>query len=85
MFATERSNPDDRKLLQDVYLQDQIEDYDVNRVISLLDNVNAKGYVQDIAEQEATLALESLKHAKMAEEFREDIKELITFLLYRES
>ena len=85
VFATERSNPDDRKLLQDVYLQDQIEDYDVNRVISLLDNVNAKGYVQDIAEQEATLALESLKHAKMAEEFREDIKELITFLLYRES
>mgnify|MGYP002869862846 CR=1 FL=1 len=85
VFANERSGSDERKFLQDTYLQDQIQDYDVANVISVLEKVNAKRYVQDIAEREARLALKSLDQAKMSDDFKEDIDELITFLLYRES
>jgi len=85
VFANEESDPDERKFLQDTYLQDEIHDSDVNEVISLLEKVNARGYVQDIAEREAKLAIKSLEQAKVSDESREEIYELIKFLLYRES
>ncbi len=85
VFAMEKASVGDKRFIQEIYGKSYIKDDDVDHVMSILHKVGAKEYVQELAETEAALAYKALDEAKLIDGSREQINELIRFLLYREN
>ena len=84
VHALERAGTMQNQQLQSIYDKEQVEDSDVASTLTLLADLNASEYVQGLAQDQATRALESLDGIELVPGAREEFRELVEFLLTRQ-
>ena len=83
-FALERAGGAALEDLQRIYSQTDLEEDDVERVLSILEEVGARGSAQTLTESAANRALEALAPIPLPDWARAEAEELVDFLARRE-
>ena len=84
VYALEQADTLKKEQLQSIYAKEQVEDSDVASTLTLLADLSASEYVQGLAQDQATRALESLDGIELVPGAREEFRELVEFLLTRQ-
>ena len=84
VYTMARAGGADRREIERVYGKDELDDVDVARVLDIMERVDARGYAQRLAERHCASALDAAAGVEMAPDVREQIEELVKFLLVRE-
>ncbi len=83
LYAFEKASKKDRKLLIDTYKKDTLSNRDVNKILKVLKNVNAREESQEIASKFEREALEELDKTGIKNEAMDKVKSLTNFLVNR--
>lgn len=83
LYAFEKASKKDRKLLIDTYKKDTLSNRDVNNILKVLKNVNAREESQKIASTFEREALEELDKTGIKNEAMDKVKSLTNFLVNR--
>jgi geranylgeranyl diphosphate synthase type I len=84
VYALEQAGTMEKEQLQSIYAKEQVEDRDVASTLALLTDLGAAEYVQGLAQDHAARALEALDVIKLVPGAREELQELVEFLLTRQ-
>ena len=84
VYALEHASAMEKEQLQSIYAKEHVEDKDVASTIALLADLGASDYVQSLAQDHATHALEALDGMELVPGAREEFQELVEFLLTRQ-
>jgi geranylgeranyl diphosphate synthase type I len=84
VYALERAGTVEKEHLRSIYAKEQVEDRDVASTLALLARLGTSEYVQSIAQNHAARALEALDGIELVPGAREEIQELVEFLLTRQ-
>jgi geranylgeranyl diphosphate synthase type I len=84
VYTMARADGADRRELERVYGKDGLDDGDVSIVLDVMERVDARGFSQRLAERHCASALDAVAGVEMAATVREEIEELVQFLLVRE-
>ena len=84
VFALERAGGAALHDLQRIYSQTELEEDDVQRVLTILDEVGARESAQELTETAANRALEALAPITLPHWARTEAEELVDFLARRE-
>ncbi|PKB77893.1 MAG: hypothetical protein BZY88_20425 [SAR202 cluster bacterium Io17-Chloro-G9] len=84
VFALERAEGRPRADLLQIYSQAELDEEDVYRVMSILEQLGAQEHTQSLAETSAREALDSLKGIPLLPWAEVEAEELVDFLTHRE-
>ena len=84
VFALERAGPEAQEELQRVYRQERLTQADVTSVMKVLEEVEAEGYSQQIAEKSAVQAMGALQDLPLPPWAKNEAEELVEFLSRRQ-
>mgnify|MGYP001569050064 CR=1 FL=1 len=84
VYALEQASPMEKKRLQSIYAKEQVEDTDVVSTLALLADLGTPEHVQGLAQDHAARALASLDGIELVPGAREEMQELVEFLLTRQ-
>ena len=73
-----------KQRLVDVYHKAALDDYDVQDVLTVLDDLNVAGYAHEVTRRNADLALDGVSQVPLPSWAREEIEELAEFLAARQ-
>ena len=74
----------DKEALISIYSKTTLEDSDVNRVLAIMEQVEARQGSQRLAGQRSQLALEAVSDVKLSAGTKQELEELVEFLLTRQ-
>ena len=80
---SQATGADKRRLLQ-IYESECVTDGDVESVLDVMDRVATKDYAQRLAEEHSEQAMEALDAVELPPESRQEVEDLLHFLLVRE-
>ena len=80
---SQATGADKRRLLQ-IYESECVTDGDVESVLDVMDRVATKDYAQRLAEEHSEQAMEALDGVELPPESRQEVEDLLHFLLVRE-
>ena len=84
VHAMSRATGADKRRLLQIYDSESLTDGDVESVLDVMDRVATKDYAQRLAEKHSEQALEALNGVELAPESRQEVEDLLHFLLVRE-
>ncbi len=84
VHGLENSNPEDRGKLERLYSQEQIQGEDITKVIRILEQLGARNYARNLAEQYYHRALAQLDATRLSPSRQAPLREVASFLLERE-
>ena len=84
VYTMGKANDKDRKMLNEIYKKDELDDSDVDSVLAVMDRLDVKNQAQQEAEKYANVALESLAPVELSREARQEVEDLAHFLLVRD-
>ena len=84
VYALERAGSAEREEIQSIYAKEEVDDRDVDSMMGILEQLGVSGYVQSLAQKQAALAREALESVPTTERAREEMEELVEFLLTRQ-
>ena len=84
VFALERAAGTARDDLLRIYGQEELEDSDVERVMSIMDELGAAQYAQRLTRESAEEALRSLEKVALPAWARDEVDQLVDFLANRQ-
>ena len=83
LYAFEKASKKDREVLIGIYKKEEMSDGDVNTILNILDEVNAKEESQKIADKFENEALEELDKTGIENESMDKLRTLTNFLVNR--
>lgn len=84
VYATSQAMGRDKKILEEAYGREVMDDTDVAHVLEVMDSVGAREYAEDLATAHCERALRSLAGVEMPRDARAEIEEMAHFLLVRQ-
>ncbi len=84
VYAMAQAEGVDKRHLLSIYGKDELTDSDVGDVLHIMDGLNVREYAHALAAEEGELAVDALATVEMDERARQEYKNLVEFLLYRE-
>ena len=84
VYTMGKANDKDRKMLNEIYEKDELDDSDVDSVLAVMDRLDVKNQARQEAEKYANVALESLAPVELSREARQEVEDLAHFLLVRD-
>jgi geranylgeranyl diphosphate synthase type I len=84
VYGLQNSEGEARKRLEKLYSQKSIEGEDINEVIKILDQLSARGFAENLAEQYYYQALAQLEATRLDLSRQAPLKETACFLLKRD-
>ena len=84
VFAFEKAGGSSREDLHRIYRQEDLDDSDVQRVMSILDEVGAADYSNSLTEDSARSAVQALEGVELPAWARQEVEELVDFLSLRQ-
>ncbi|MDP6454633.1 MAG: polyprenyl synthetase family protein [SAR202 cluster bacterium] len=84
VYAMEMADHNDRRMLNEIYEKDELDDADVESVLAVMDRLNVKNHAQREAEKYADVAMEYLAPVELSSEARREVEDLAHFLLVRD-
>lgn len=84
VFALDRASGAAREDLHRIYAQEELDDSDVERVMTIMDELGAPQYADRITAESADLALGALESIELPEWVRGEVDQLVDFLAHRQ-
>ena len=84
VYAMERADGVQREQIHTIYARDEVDDRDVAAMMNVMEDLGVQSYLQKLAEQQAGLAQQAMRSVETTKAAREDMQELVEFLLTRE-
>ncbi len=84
VYALEKADSAEREHIQSIYAKEEVDDRDVASMMDVLEQLGVSNYVQMLAQKQADLAQEALESVPTTERAREEMQELVEFLLTRQ-
>jgi len=84
VYALQHSNGEERKKLEELYLQESIKDNDIAQVMEILNNLSARDYAQNLAAQYYYQALAQLEATGLDKSRQAPLRKIACFLLGRD-
>lgn len=84
VYAMSQARGRDRQFLLDTYNKTQLTDSDVNNVLEIMERLNTRAYADSMAAEHGHRAAEALNAVEMASSAKQEVEELVQFLLVRE-
>ena len=84
VYALEMADGVQREHIHSIYSREEVDDRDVASMIYVMEELGVQGYLQRLAEHQAVLARKALQGIRIANSAREELQELVEFLLTRE-
>ena len=84
VYALEKAGGAEREHIQSIYAKEEVDDRDVASMMDVLEQLGVSNYVQMLAQKQADLAQEALESVPTTERAREEMQELVEFLLTRQ-
>ena len=84
VYALERAGGEEREHIHSIYAKEHVDDADVASMMELLEHLGAPAYVQSLAAQQAAQVDEALSCVRTSERARQELRELVHFLLTRD-
>ena len=85
VFALNHASPSSRNDLSEIYSRPDLDEDDVARVMSILDEAGAREHSQNIIDDNAADALSALDQVSLPSWARDEAEELVDYLARRES
>jgi geranylgeranyl diphosphate synthase type I len=84
VYALENASDTARQKLVEVYSKEELDEQDVQDVLTVLNELGVADYAQEMSRQKADLALEEVNRVTMPPWARQEIAELVEFLAARQ-
>lgn len=84
VYGLEHGGGVEREHIQSVYAKEHVDDSDVASLIELLESLGAPAYMESLAGQQAALVEDALSGVTTSEACRQELRELVHFLLTRD-
>ena len=84
VYALENAGDTARQKLVEVYSKEELDEQDVQDVLTVLNELGVADYAQEMSRQKADLALEEVNRVTMPPWARQEIAELVEFLAARQ-
>ena len=84
VYALETAGDTARQKLVEVYSKDELDERDVEDVLTVLDGLGVADYAQEMTREKAALALQEVSRVAMPSWARREIEEMVEFLAARQ-
>ena len=84
VYALQQAGTMEREQLQSIYAKERVEDRDVASTLALLADLGTSEYVQSLAQDQAARAFQAIEGIELVPGAREELEELVDFLLTRQ-
>ena len=84
VYALEKAGGAEREQIQSIYAKEEVDDRDIASMMDVLEQLGVSNYVQMLAQKQADLAQEALESVPTTERAKEEMQELVEFLLTRQ-
>ncbi len=84
VYAMSQAAAEDRAILEDAYRKDDLTDEDVTAVLDVMDRVRVKDHAQSLTAEYCETALAALERVDLTPNTRQQMEELVHFLLVRQ-
>ena len=84
VYTMARAEETDKETLTSIYSKTKLEDGDVNQVLAIMEQVEARQSSQRLAEERSLSALEALSGVELAPVAKRELEDLVEFLLTRQ-
>ena len=84
VYAMSQANPEDKQLIADIYQADYVAEDDVAKVLDIMDRAKAYEYAEGVIAAHGDSALEALAMVELSPDSRQELEELVHFLLVRQ-
>jgi geranylgeranyl diphosphate synthase type I len=84
VYALQQAGTMEREQLQSIYAKERVEDRDVASTLALLADLGTLEYVQSLAQDQAARAFQAIEGIQLVPGAREELEELVEFLLARQ-
>lgn len=84
VYALETAGDTARRKLVEVYSKDELDERDVENVLTVLDELGVAEYAQEMTREKADLALQEVSRVAMPSWARREIEEMVEFLAARQ-